>query len=485
MRSAKLSLAGLFRDREFWSAIRKLALPLAMQNLLTSSLALIDTVMVGSLGSLSISAVGFASQVAFFANIVMFGIASGGAVFIAQYWGNNDRDGIAKTFGMTLVCNIPISLTFFLLAFFTPELMIGIFTDDALAIAEGARYIKIASFSYLGVALNQTMSIALRSTEHVKSPIAVSAVSVVLNALLNYILIFGKLGFEPMGVEGAAYATAISALAAPVLLIIISLIEKNILVAPLRKLFGFDSAFVKEFFRRATPVLINESLWALGVVGCNMILGRLGTDNYSALTISRTVENLAFVFFLGICNACNVLVAKNVGAGNIAKAKRHATQFMALVPMLAIALGLVIILLRGPILSVFNITDAERAIAFWLLLIYGCEVGLRNLPYIAVVGVFRAAGDTKIGMKYDLVFLWFIALPVTFLCAFVLKLPFVAVYAVMLLCEDIPKTLVCLRRFAGLKWIMPVTEEGIRGLREYKEELYAAGTVEGSGAGDK
>ncbi len=468
---------GLFDDREFWQAIWKLAVPLALQNLLTSSLSLVDTVMVGTLSGVAISAVGFASQIAFFSNIVMFGFASGAAVFIAQFWGNKDRDGISKTFCLTLLCNVPVSLIFFGLAFFAPEMMINIFTDDPMAIAEGAGYLRIASFSYIGVAVQQTMSIALRSTEHIKSPVIVSAISVIMNVVLNYILIFGKLGFKPMGIVGAAYATSISGIIAPILLIIISVCEKNILIAPVKKLFNLKGGFVKEFFSRALPVLLNESLWALGVVAYNMILGRLGTSNFSAVTIARTVENLAFVFFIGICNACNVLVAKNVGAGDIHKARRHASRFMVLVPILAIVLGVTIVILRAPILSVFNITDAERAIASVLLLIYGFEIGLRNLPYIAIVGCFRAAGDTKIGMKYDLLFLWAVSLPLTFIAAFVLKLPFIAVYAIMLLCEDIPKTIVCLKRFFSLKWIKPVTEEGLRGLAKYKEEQSAGSIV--------
>ena len=460
----------LFNDRALWRTMLALALPIALQNLLTSSLSLIDTVMVGSLGSLSISALGYGSQVTFFANIVMFGFSSGGAIFVAQYWGNRDMKGIAKSIGLLLTFNIPVSLLFFCAARFAPEFLISIFTEDALAIAEGAKYLEIASFSYIGVALTQTLSIPLRSTEDVKTPIIASGISVVLNTLLNYCFINGNFGFPAMGIEGAALATSISANIAAALLIVICLMRKNIIGKSIKDMFTFDWSFMKAFLKKSLPVLINETLWALGVLGFNMVLGRLGTDNYSALTITKTVENIAFVFYIGICHACNVTVAKNVGAGNIAQAKRHATQFMIIEPVLALLVGIMVLILRAPILSLFNISDAERTVAMALLLIYGIELGARNLPYIAVVGVFRGGGDSKAGMRYDLTCQWLIALPAVIISGLILKLDFVLVYLIMLLFEDIPKTVLCIRRFKSMKWIMPVTESGKRALELELEE---------------
>ena len=191
----------MFEDKNFWKSMLRLALPIAFQNLLTTSLSLVDTLMIGQLGDVSIAAVGIASQVAFFVNIAMFGIASGGAVFIAQYWGRGDRDGISRAYGMMLICNIPIALILSTMVFLFPNSVIGLFSNDQVAIAEGARYIKIACFSYLGVSLSQTFSIVLRSTEEVKLPVVSGAVAVAINVILNYVLIFGKFGFPAMLLE--------------------------------------------------------------------------------------------------------------------------------------------------------------------------------------------------------------------------------------------------------------------------------------------
>lgn len=446
----------VFHDKVFWKALLRLALPIALQNLLTTSLSLIDTLMVGRLGDTAIAAVGIGSQIAFFCNIVMFGIASGGAVFVAQYWGNGDKDGISRAYVMMLLCNIPIALLFIAAAFTMPKTLIGLFTNDADVIAVGASYIRIACISYLGVALSQTCSIVLRSVEEVKLPFITSALSVAINTVLNYALIFGKFGCPQLGVDGAAYATSIAALIAPVLLLIMSRAKKNAVASNFRAGFRISKDFAKSFFKKSLPVLANESLWALGVMCYNAVFGHMGTDNYAALTIFRTVENISFVFFVGVCNACNVIVAKSIGAGDIDKAKTYAGRFMVIVPVMAVIIGAGVIALRGPILTLFNSDAYVKTTAAALLMIYGIEMGVRNIPYISIVGIFRAGGDTKTGMKFDLMCLWLFALPVTAILGLVFKIDFLIVYTVMLLCEDIPKNIMCIQRFRSMKWIQPV-----------------------------
>ena len=203
-------------------------------------------------------------------------------------------------------------------------------------------------------------------------------------------------------------------------------------------------------------MLANESLWALGVMCYNAVFGHMGTDNYAALTIFRTVENISFVFFVGVCNACNVIVAKSIGAGDIDKAKTYAGRFMVIVPVMAGIIGAGVIELGGPILTLFNSDAYVKTTAAALLMIYGIEMGVRNIPYISIVGIFRAGGDTKTGMKFDLMCLWLFALPVTAILGLVFKIDFLIVYTVMLLCEDIPKNIMCIQRFRSMKWIQPV-----------------------------
>ena len=446
-------------DGGFWRAFLPLVLPITLQQMLISSLNLVDTLMVGRLGDNAIASVGVAGQLSFFMNVVLFGVASGGAVFIAQYHGANDTKNIHRTFGLVLCINVPLALLICGVCFFAPETIAAIFTDEPAMIREAGQYLKIACFAYIGISLSQTMSVVLRSTEKVRLPMFASMASSLLNVVVNYILIFGKLGFPAMGIRGAATATVISSFVNAGVLLAVSLIRKNILIAPLREIFSISRGFFLQFVRRAAPVLVNEGLWSLGMLGYNMVYGRMGQENYAALTICRTVEDLAFIFFVGICNACNIMIGKRIGAGDIEESKDYARRFMLLMPLVSVTVGLGIIAARPAILSLFSVTEGVRSTAMLIMMVYGLEIGLRNIPYIAVVGVFRAGGDTRAGVRYDGFCLYCIGLPVVIVTGLFLKLPFIVVYMLMLLCEDIPKCILCLRRFHSMKWIQPVTEK--------------------------
>ena len=222
----KKQKATLF-DRAFWRVMLPLALPIAMQNLLMTSFRLVDTLMIGRLGDVSIAAVGLAGYASFFVELVTFGVASGSAVFLAQYHGAGNIKGIRRTLGVMLICVVPIGLLFTLLTMAFPETVMLLFTDETALIEEGVRYLRYAALSYVSLTLNTALGITLRCTENVKIPMWVSGFCAVLNAALNYLFIFGGLGIAPMGVAGAGLATAISSLASPLLLVVISVIQKK------------------------------------------------------------------------------------------------------------------------------------------------------------------------------------------------------------------------------------------------------------------
>ncbi len=444
------------KDREFLRSLVRLGLPIAFQNLLVSSLSVVDTVMVGRLGEVDISAVGMASQLAMLINMFMFGITSGASVFFSQYWGAGNVRMIRRAFGFAMTLSLTVATVFFVLVYAFPATAMSVYTNDADVIRHGAEYLSIAAFSYIPGALNILFGSLLRSTEKPALPMVASAFSVVVNAFLNYALIFGKFGLPEMGVRGAAIATVVSSVLSVVITVVVSLITKNILISPLKEIFCFEKRFSANYLRIAMPVFINEVVWSLGVTGYNMVFGRLGTANYSALTITMTIQNLFFVFFIGLCTCCQVLVGKSVGAGLIEKAKQTARRFMYLTPMLGIITGLLMILVRKPLVSLFSITPQAATTAGLLLLIYGIESSTRYIPYIGVVGIFRAGGDTKHGMFIDLFSLWCIGLPLTAIAALVFKLDFVVCVIIMVASEDIIKLILTIGWFRKYKWIMPV-----------------------------
>ena len=447
----------MLKDKEFWHSILALALPIALQNLLSSSLAMVDNLMIGRLGDIAVGAVGVSAQIAQLVNIFLFGITSGGTIFVAQYWGKKDLQGIRRTYGLVMVCCTAVSLLAAALISAFPEIVLRLYTNSEAIIAEGAKYLRIAAFSYVGIAVNLGFCTVLRSTEQVHLPVISNLISVLFNVFFNFVLIFGYLGFPRLGIQGAAIATVIASLVNPIFIFTVSYFKKYILRARLKEMFAFPKDFIPKFASVSLPVFLNEAMWAMGVAGVNMVYGRMGESNIAALTITRTVENLAFVLIIGLCNACGVLIGKSIGKGDNEKALIYAKRFTILVPAICIVIGSAIILLRSPILSLFSLSkDALRA-AMCLLLVYGLEMPLRNVPFISIVGIFRAGGDTKRGMLYDIIFLWSLSLPVAILLGLVLKWDFLVVYPIVLLVEDIPKTFFCVRYILSKKWIHSVT----------------------------
>ncbi len=453
----KTGLSGLF-DRSFWRAALPLALPIALQNLLMTSFRLVDTLMVGRLGDVSLAAVGLAGYVSFLVELISFGMASGGAVFMAQYHGAGNRAGILRSFGAMLMVMAPLGLLFTLLVGLFPARVMGLFTNDARLIAEGARYLRFASLSYAPLSLSLMVAAVLRCTERVHIPLVTSGVCAALNALLGYALIFGAFGLPAMGVLGAGLALAVSSMLNLLLLLLLAKLKRTIVFSPLRQIFALRG-FLKTFWPRAMPALLNEMLWGLSVVCINMVFGRLGVDNFAALTMQRTIGDIVFVFFIGICNACNILVGKSIGAGRVEEGKAYARRFLYFVPLLGAALGLVVFSLRGPLVSMFDLSHAASATARTLLLIYAVDVSIRNIPYVATAGIFRAGGETRFGMFVDIAVQYGIVLPIAALCGLVWKLPFALTYLCVFAAEDVTKLVLILPFYRSMRWIKPIRQD--------------------------
>ena len=468
-------LRRLFGGKRYWNTVLHLAVPIAIQNLLTSSFVLVDTLMVSQLGDVSLAAVGMAGQWSWLLNLTLFGFSSAASVFFSQYYGDKNIDGIKKTYGIVLAfLSIAVAL-FTMFGFLIPKSIISIFNRDVSVLDIGSRYLRIAVFSYPAIALNQIIGVLLRSTGRAKLPMYVSLVTTILNAFLDYGLIFGKFGLPALGIEGAAIATVISAWVGPLLILGVVIYEKNeVVCAPVGELLNFSRHDLKLFFTRAFPVIMNEVLWGFGTFTLNVIYSNMGYEYYAAMTILKTFDNIVFAFFVGLNNSCCIMVGQEIGGGKIKMGIKDARRFVLLVPLLACVASVLIVVFRGGLIGIFNtagtITQLTLDTAYAIMAVYAMAFTLRNFLYVVITGVFRSGGDTKTGLKYDLFCLWMFGVGVALISAYVLRLPFVWVYALSLIFEDWPKTVLCIRHFFSKKWIMPVTETGKEALLEYKKE---------------
>ncbi len=260
-----------------------------------------------------------------------------------------------------------------------------------------------------------------------------------------------------MGVAGAGLATAISSLINPILMMIISYMKETIVIAPLKQIFALKG-FFKPFWSRALSVLLNEFFWSVSILIVNMVLGRMGTDNYAALTVERTIEGLVFVFFVGLCNACNILVGKSIGAGNHEQGILYSRRFMVLTPIIGILAGLVIVALRYPLVGLFDLSETAKHTARTLLVIFAIDAAVRYIPYVEVVGIFRAGGDTRMGLIVDFVCHYAFITPAVILAGLVWKLPFITTYIIMLAVDDISKLIIMIPYYRTMRWIKPIAQ---------------------------
>lgn len=467
-------MISLFKDKGFWKNALTLAIPVALQNMLISSFTLADTLLVSKLGDVALSSVGMVGQWGWLITMFVTGFCSGTTVFVSQYWGIKNKKKIRSTCGIALTAVMFITILFTAVSFIFPERVIGLFNKDPQIIQEGTKYLTTVAYSFIAVGLSNVFSYVLRSTEQVRLPMYVSAFTTVLNIILDYFMIFGKFGFKEMGIKGAALATSISAWAGVIVVVIVSIFTKNILFGRLKEFFNYTKEDVVVYSKKVLPVVFNEGMWGLGAFTFNLIFANMGYEYFAAVTILRSFENIAFVFFIGLCSSASIMIGKSVGKGKVERAVDDSKRFAILVPLFAVFVGIIVISLRTQLVGIFNlgnnISQVTLDSAKIIMAIYAFELPIRMIPYIQIVGIFRSGGDTINGVKYDISCVWGISIPVTLFAVYVLKVPFVVAFAIMYVFEDYVKTFLCIRHYRSYKWLKPVTKEGIKALEEFKSK---------------
>ena len=469
-----MKLTRYLGDRPFWQTTLRIAVPIVIQNLLTSSFALVDTLMVSSLGDLTLSAVGMAGQWNFVYNMLIIGVSGTLSLFASQFFGVGDEKGIRRSYGMSLLAGLLFVLLFVLPAALFPREVVRLFNKDPEVIAVGAAYLRIAVWSYPATMLSFVFASLLRSMEKVRQPMYASAVATVLNVFFNYGLIFGKFGLPRMGVEGAALATCISAWSGPLILLAISLIKKDVLTSHLRDVFRFSRRQAAAYVKKCVPLTFNCGIWGFGTMIVTAIFSNYGYEEYAAVTMLRTFGDLLFACYVGFGNASIILVGQDVGAGRITEAKRNAVRYTVLVILASAILGGAVAIFRRQLIALYDtagtLSDTTIATAMGILLFYGLEQPFRNVAYIEMDGIYRAGGDAVTGAILDGSCLWGLAIPMALLSVHVWDLPFVWVFAITYLVEDVPKTVLCLWHLLSDRWLKPVTPEGKAGLAAYKAQ---------------
>ena len=446
----------LFNDRSFYSQMYKIALPIALQNLVLASLNLVDNIAIGGLGETAIAGVGLANQYFFLLNLLLFGITSGSAIFTAQFWGNRDVLNIRRVLGICIISGSVTAFVFSLVGFFFPQKILGIFSKDPRVILMGTEYLKVVVFSYVITAVNFAYSFILRSTGKVKAPLYISIVALGTNTILNYVLIYGYIGFPEMGVRGAAVATVIARIIELLLIISIVYLKKYTVAASIKEMTDISFNFVKKFYRVTVPVILNESAWSLGVTIYAIVYARMGTDVIASTNISGTIEKIVWVLFMGLGNACAVMIGNKIGERDYQNAFLYAKRFSVLGPLVAIFSGLLVIILSDWVLSPYKVSPVVLNYARLNLIVYSSFLWAKAFNYINVIGILRSGGDTVFCLLLDTGGVWLIGVPLVYIGGIVLGLPIYWVYTLVQV-EEVLKLLVGIPRLMSKKWINDLT----------------------------
>ena len=456
-----------FGWKEFLGKVAVIAVPVALQNLLTTTGSMVDTMMIASLGQTQVGAVGLCAQFSSLMFSGYWGFVGGGMLFISQYWGAKDEKGINRSYGLTLTCMMAVAIIFCLMGTLFPESIMRLYTDKESIQKIGVEYLRIAGFSYPLMVFYMAMAVMLRCTERVRIPLYGSIAAVAVNIFLNWVLIFGHLGAPALGVRGAAMATVIAQAVGILVVMLLAKINGHPYLFAVREHFKWTGGMLPAYFQKCFPIIMNEVLIGVGNMVINVVLGRQPEEAIAALAVFRTLEGLVIGFFAGFSNASSVLVGKEVGAGRLQVAYARAWRLVYLCQGFITLLGALLIGLHTPILTVMGMKGESFRYAFGFILIY-VAASIIRMGNWTQNDTFRAAGDAVYGTVLEIVFMWVMVIPFVWMTGRVWHLSAFLVFACCYMDEPIRYVLMQIHLFKGT-WIKPVTPEGIAALEEFRE----------------
>lgn len=445
-------------------------LPIALQNVINYGVNLMDSVMLGQLGDVAISAANLGGQPFFLLTMFGFGIASGAGVLIAQYWGKGDMAHIRRIMGFALRLVFCVAVAFTVLCVTIPEQIMSLFTSNPDTIAQGADYLWIISIGYVFYSLSNCYLTSLRAVEKVGVSMVVYGISFFINVAVNYVFIFGKLGAPALGVKGAAIGTVAARVSELVMALVYMYAFDKRTGFRLKDVFSKGGDIVRPFMKNCMPVVGNELLWGFGTVIITLIISNLSDDFIAAGSIATVVNQIALVGIMGVSNAAAVLTGKTIGEGDPAKVQKVADTMLVIAFAVGCLGSALLFALRVPILNIYDVSKGAKEITSQLITILASLQVVLALDITCIVGVLRGGGDTKFAFFIDTGTVYLFALPLGAVAGFALGFPAWAVYLI-LRSDTFVKTVLGLIRVARRKWQRDLTvqaESATEGTEENK-----------------
>lgn len=448
----------MIKEKTFYKSFMILTLSLALQNLLTYSVNMMDTIMLGRYSQDAMAGVSLCNQVQFLLQMLVVGAGEGAVVLGSQYWGKNKLEPIPHIIGVALRFGGALSVILFGIVFFFPTQLLGLLSNEPLVIAEGAKYFQIICFSYVIFTVTNILVASLRSVGIVTIGYIISFSTLCINVTLNYCLIYGHFGFPELGVRGAAIATLVSRCIELVIVIFYLKYREKRLHLTLKKLIGIDVSYIWDYTRVSSPVLINQALWGVAQMVQTGILGHLGGDVTAANAIAVQVFQVLSVIAYGAASASGIVVGRTIGEGREEQLRPLVHTLQVIFITIGLLSGLTIFLLRAPILQIFGGTLTERAYALSTQFMAVLAVTTVGTSYQMACdnGIIRGGGDTAFSAKLNIISMWLIVVPLSAMAAFWWECAPVVVFF-FLKWDQLYKALPVAIRLHSWKWVKKVT----------------------------
>lgn len=448
----------MLRKDDFYKQVIKIAIPVTLQSLIMALLYLTDQLMVGQLGDVAISSVGMSSKIYGIISVVLAGLSTGVSIYAAQFWGNGDKKSVSQVLGLGLFGGLVMSILFTVFVFIVPGWFLGLFTTDERITGDGSIFLKIVSLSYVPMMLTMIYSSILRSTTHVKLPMVVSLITVGLNIVLNYGLIFGHLGLPQWGLMGSAVATLISRVVE--CLLIIGAVYKYRLPGSvdLKNLFVIPRPLLNQFMKTTYPIILTEFVWVLSETVYAIVYSRMGTAEMTAMTITFPLQGLSIGLLSGLASAAGVIVGNRLGAGEDRIALDYAKRLIRLGIVISVGLGLIIAAISPFYVSAFHISEEAHRLGIYIVLVFAGFLWVKVANMIIAGGILNSGGDSKYVFAMESTANWIIGVPSAVLMSFVWKQPVFIVYLVLSL-EEVVRFGFGLTRIYSRKWIRNLVKD--------------------------
>lgn len=449
-------MSWLTRNKNFYRMFFAITAVIALQDLVAFGVNLADSIMLGNYSEPALAAVTQCNQIQFLLMMLAIGCGEGVVILSSQYWGKQDPLSIRKVAACGMRIAFYLSAVLFVICFIWPYWVLRIFTSDPAIIEAGVDYLQIVSISYVIFAVRTILLTTLRSVETVRIGLYLAIATLVINVFMNYILIFGKLGFPEMGVRGAAVATVLArAIELAAVLIYVRFADKKIRMR-IKDWFRLDKPLKQDYIHIATPVIVSDGLWGVAMAIQAAILGHLGQAVITASGISNTMFSVVTVVGFGMTSAAAVVVGKTIGQGRFGEVKQYAKTLQLIFIAAALCTGLAMYSTRELVLRIYSIAPESQEMTLVFITILSVTVVGSIYQNPVIGGIIRGAGNTRFAFVVDNAFMFLFTIPLSFLSAYVFEFSPVVTF-IFLKADQWLKCIVAVIKVNRFNWINVLT----------------------------